>query len=64
MQYANEARLSAYEAAARQWVEAWPALQRSMRELDLLSAHDLMVERALQLLPFAPVAPAPGDFSP
>lgn len=49
----NEERLARYEAAARQWAAAWPALQKRIRPLSLPEAHDAMVEAAMECLPAA-----------
>ena len=50
--HANEERLAKYMEASKPWAEAWPELARQMQRLDLLQAHQLMVQRAQTLLPF------------
>ena len=47
----NEARLDAYMKAARNWYAAWPGLSRQLDALPLLEAHEIMVQKARELLP-------------
>lgn len=47
----NEERLERYEAAAREWVSAWPAVQKEIGASPLLEAHARMVEVAMEYLP-------------
>jgi hypothetical protein len=51
---ANEERLARYNQAASRWRAAWPALEQDIRKADLLSAHQMVIDRALELLPFSP----------
>ena len=53
--HANERRLGAYRAAATRWADAWPAIEKEIRDATLPSAHDIVVRRALDCLPFKPV---------
>jgi len=50
---ANEERLARYLDAAKPWAAVWPELSRQMEGLRLSEAHQLMVRRADELLPFA-----------
>ncbi|CAN5236429.1 hypothetical protein BH20VER2_BH20VER2_10430 [soil metagenome] len=50
----NEVRLASYRQAAERWAAAWPAFEQETRGLPLQQAHRLMVERAVEFLPFAP----------
>jgi hypothetical protein len=52
--HANERRLAAYRAAATRWTEAWPAIEKEIRNATLPAAHDIVVRRALDCLPFKP----------
>jgi hypothetical protein len=54
LMHANEERLARYEAAARAWAAAWPAVEREVAAFALGEAHRVLVRRALALLPFAP----------
>ena len=47
----NEERLERYEAAAREWAAAWPAVQKEIGASPLLEAHARMVEVAMEYLP-------------
>lgn len=49
---ANEERLARYMEAAKSWADAWPDLSRRMKGLSLPEAHEVMVLRAENLLPF------------
>jgi hypothetical protein len=55
---ADEARVARYLRAARQWEALWPELARELGSLPLEEAHRTMVERASDLLPFAPAEEA------
>jgi len=48
----NEARLAAYELAARDWAATWPGLVEQLRSGDLRADHRAMVEAASARLPF------------
>jgi hypothetical protein len=50
---ANEERLARYRAAAEPWAAAWPEVERQTHGLSLGQAHKIVVERALELLPFS-----------
>jgi hypothetical protein len=50
----NEERLARYMAAATRWGEDWPRLSRALDGLSLPEAHAMMVERAVERLPFEP----------
>lgn len=47
----DQVRLTAYSRAATQWQKAWPALQRQVRALPLLQAHEIIVQSATSVLP-------------
>lgn len=49
---ANEVRLTKYREAAQRWAQAWPAVNEESGGLHLESAHQLIVRRALEVLPF------------
>jgi len=51
LMHANERRLERYLAAGRRWAQAWPAIDRDVAQLDLVQAHEVVVERAKALLP-------------
>jgi len=51
---ANEQRLALYRDAAQPWAAAWPEVERKIAHRPLLQAHEIVVARALELLPFAP----------
>jgi hypothetical protein len=51
LMHANERRLERYLAAGQRWAAAWPAIDRDVAKLDLLQAHEVIVERAKALLP-------------
>jgi membrane-associated protease RseP (regulator of RpoE activity) len=50
---ANEERLARYLAAAQDWAEIWPEVQRQIERLPLPEAHRLLVSRAEEVLPFS-----------
>jgi hypothetical protein len=50
---ANEERLARYREAAQRWAKVWPEVEKETRDLTLLAAHEVMVARALEFLPFA-----------
>jgi hypothetical protein len=52
--HTNEERLARYREAARDWAAAWPALEKEINRLRLLSAREIVLARALELLPFSP----------
>jgi hypothetical protein len=51
---ANERRLASYRQAAERWATAWPEVEKEIRHRPLPAAHQIMVARALEFLPFAP----------
>jgi hypothetical protein len=50
----NEQRLACYRDAAQSWAAAWPEVERKIGDESLPHAHQIVVTRALELLPFAP----------
>ena len=50
----NEVRLAAFGRAARKWQALWPKLQKEARGLPLLQAHQLLIQRAVDVLPENP----------
>ncbi len=50
---ADVERLAAYVRAAKDWSAAWPALKRAVAGMSLARAHEVLVERAKGVLPFA-----------
>jgi hypothetical protein len=48
----NERRLERFARAAEKWRHAWPSVEREIAGLDLLPAHEVVVERAIGVLPF------------
>jgi len=50
----DQARLTAYSRASVGWQKVWPALQRQVRPLPLLQAHELIVQSATSVLPEQP----------
>lgn len=48
----NEERLNRYMKAAQPWADNWPTTQKAMRGSSLEEAHNLMVNRAQNILPF------------
>ena len=52
--HANERRIEGYLEAASAWQAAWPSVQREIERLPLLEAHERIVARALDVLPFVP----------
>ena len=52
--HANENRLARYREAAQRWAANWPEIERSIGDSPLPQAHEIVVARALELLPFAP----------
>jgi len=53
LMHANEQRLARYREAAKHWAAAWPAIEKEINGLALPSAHEIVLARALELLPFA-----------
>ena len=51
---ANEERLARYREAATRWADAWPSIDRELAGRPLAAAHEIVTERALELLPFEP----------
>jgi len=50
----NEQRLACYRDAAHRWAAAWPEVERKISDESLPPAHQIVVTRALEVLPFAP----------
>ena len=51
---ANENRLSIYMKAAEKWIALWPEIEKEISGMPLSDAHQVMVQRAEGVLPFAP----------
>lgn len=51
---ANESRLAQYREASLRWVTAWSAVEKQIVGLALGPAHEIVVARALEFLPFQP----------
>ncbi len=54
LMHANEDRLRRYMIAAEKWSRNWTNVSRKTDNLPLASAHKLMVEKAIGVLPFSP----------
>jgi hypothetical protein len=52
--HANERRLQRYLEAASGWTQLWPEVTRRAEGLPLAEAHEMIVSRALGVLPFKP----------
>jgi len=52
--HANEQRLARYREASKAWATAWSGVEKEIGNLWLAAAHEIVVARALELLPFAP----------
>ena len=52
LMHANEARLSRYMRAAEAWEAEWPSVDRAISGLPLPEAHEIVVSRATNVLPF------------
>jgi len=50
----NEDRLDRYVAAAKRWGADWPRVSKELTGRPLAEAHEMMVARATQLLPYEP----------
>jgi len=50
----NAQRLQRYARAAEAWAAAWPDVERQTARLDLCAAHQFLVSRAEDTLPFSP----------
>jgi hypothetical protein len=50
----NEDRLDRYLAAARRWGADWPRLSKQLAGRPLAEAHEMMVAKAADLLPYQP----------
>jgi hypothetical protein len=50
----NEERLDRYVQAAAAWAAEWPRLSKSLAGQPLGTAHEMMVDRAGELLPHEP----------
>jgi hypothetical protein len=46
--------LARYNQAAQSWRSSWPEIERQIKDLELSQAHHIVVNRALELLPFSP----------
>ena len=55
--HANERRLAHYMKAAEKWAALWPSLNKGIADKGLYKAHNTIVQRAMDILPFTP----PGD---
>ena len=51
--HANEQRLARYREASKAWATAWSGVEKEIGNLWLAAAHEIVVARALELLPFA-----------
>jgi hypothetical protein len=60
LMHQDEERLGRYEAAAENWAALWTRLEREAASLSLPEAHQLLVERAERVLPFAPPREVPS----
>jgi hypothetical protein len=56
---ANEERLGRYREAYRGWAAVWPDVQRAIEGLPLQEAHEILVARAVGVLPEEPVGGGP-----
>lgn len=54
LMHTNEERLARYRKAAQGWAGAWPAVEKEISELPLGRAHEIVVTRAVEMLPFSP----------
>jgi hypothetical protein len=54
LMHANEARLQVYAGAAAAWRDAWPGVEAETEGLPLKIAHERIVRRAEEILPFTP----------
>jgi hypothetical protein len=52
--HANEERLARYREASKPWAAAWSNLEKEIGNLSLPAAHEIVVARAVELLPFTP----------
>ena len=52
--HVNEERLARYREAAQRWAADWPEIEREIGGSPLRRAHEIVIGRALELLPFAP----------
>lgn len=52
--HANERRLAHYMNAAENWSTLWPSLNKEIANKDLFQAHNTIVQRAIDILPFTP----------
>jgi hypothetical protein len=50
----NEERLTRYLQASREWASIWPGLAKRLVDLGLEEAHEIMVSRAEEVLPYRP----------
>lgn len=57
LMHANEKRLELYMYASQKWLEAWPHIKQEIKGFSLLKAHEVIVEKAQEILPFYPEGP-------
>jgi hypothetical protein len=53
--HANEDRLLVYVNAAADWRRLWPELERETKGMPLLEAHEIIAQRAADVLPYRPL---------
>lgn len=51
--HVNENRLKKYINASEQWLNIWPKVQEEIKELNLIDAHRIIINRANGVLPFS-----------
>lgn len=49
----NEDRLKKYMTAALEWLNIWPSVEDKIKELSLIDAHNIVLNRAKGILPFS-----------
>ncbi|NIM12308.1 MAG: hypothetical protein GTO45_09360 [Candidatus Aminicenantes bacterium] len=54
MIHANEKRLSLYLKAAEKWTALWPTVEKEISGMPLFDAHQQIISRAEEVLPFSP----------
>ncbi len=52
--HSNEERLSHFMVASQKWFEVWPEIEREIVGCSLQKAHEIVVRRAENILPFKP----------
>lgn len=50
--HANEQRLARYISASQTWAATWKKVEREISELPLVKAHNIVVSKAVGILPF------------